>query len=226
MSHRLACLAAAAILAACSAPSRPRADDGDNGMETVPTAEPRPVEPPAPGTPNGLAQDRTPVAEAPFTATSAQGAADVVQTYYALLEEGRYAEARRLWSGAGQASGMSEAAFAASFERYAGYHAQIGAPGAIEGAAGSLYVEVPIVLSGQSTDGAPFNRQAKVTLRRINDVPGSSAGERRWHIHRIEEAPAAPPADRPPALNRRGPDRWSRGTGAAGKRLPTPPAGG
>jgi hypothetical protein len=190
MSHRLACLAAAAILAACSAPSRPRADDVDNGMESVPTAEPQPVEPPAPGSPGGLAGDRTPVAEAPFTATSAQGAANVVQTYYALLEEGRHADARRLWSGAGEASGMSEAAFAASFERYADYHAQIAAPGAIEGAAGSLYVEVPVVLYGRLKGGAAFSRKAKVTLRRINDVPGSSADDRRWHIRTIEEAPA------------------------------------
>ncbi|MEA3063591.1 MAG: hypothetical protein QOJ27_19 [Sphingomonadales bacterium] len=190
MSDRLACLAAAAILAACSAPSRPSADDVDNGMETVPAAEPRPAEPPAPGPRGGLAEDRTPVAEPPFTATSAQGAANIVQTYYALLEEGRPAEARRLWSGAGEASGMSEAAFAASFGRYGEYRARIGAPGAIEGAAGSLYVEVPVELYGRLKSGELFRRKATVTLRRINDVPGSSAEDRRWHIRTIEEAAA------------------------------------
>jgi hypothetical protein len=153
----------------------------------------RPAEPPAPGRPGGLADDRKPIAEAPFAATGAQGAAAVVQAYYALVEAGRYAAARRLW-GDGAASGLSEKAFAAGFARYRDYHAQIGAPGAVEGAAGSLYVEVPVVLYGRTPDGA-FTRKAKVTLRRVNDVPGSTAEDRRWHIRTVEEeaAGAAPP---------------------------------
>src|SRR6185312_11985810 len=101
-----------------------------------------PVEPAPPGTPGGLPDDRTPVSEAPFSETSAQGAANVLQTYYALIEAHHYREAWRLWGDGGRASGMSAAGFAASFERYANYRAQIGAPGRIEGAAGSLYVEV------------------------------------------------------------------------------------
>ena len=38
---------------------------------------------------------------------------------------------------------MTAEAFAARFARYDSYHANIGAPGRIEGAAGSLYVAVP-----------------------------------------------------------------------------------
>src|SRR5690349_3750953 len=66
-----------------------------------------PVEPPAPGTPDGLPDDRTPVSEAPFTKTSAQGAAQVVQTYFALIESGKYRQARNLWSDDGRSSGMA-----------------------------------------------------------------------------------------------------------------------
>ena len=145
-------------------------------------AEPAPLDPPAPGEPGGLADDRTPVSEAPFSETSAQGAANVVQTYYALLEEGKYGEAWRLWSGQGEASGMSEADFAASFGRYREYHAQVGAPGRIEGAAGSLYVEVPVQVYGRLANGEPFNMLGPVRLRRVNDVPGSTPEQRRWHI--------------------------------------------
>src|SRR5690606_23385959 len=97
-----------------------------------------PVEPPAPGTPGGLPDDRTPVSEAPFTADSAQGAANVVQTYFALIGERKFAEAYRLWGEGGAASGQSEADFVRSFAAYQSYNAQIGAPGQIEGAAGSL----------------------------------------------------------------------------------------
>jgi hypothetical protein len=179
MSGRTFCLALALALAACSepAPEQPEAADRTGNAE-----------PPAPGTPGGLPDDRRPVAEGPFAETGAQGAANVVQTYYALLEQGRHGEARRLWSGAGEASGLGEAAFAASFAAFAEYHAQIGAPGAIEGAAGSLYVEVPIVLYGRLKSGEAYSRKAAATLRRVNDVPGSSADDRRWHIHRIAEA--------------------------------------
>jgi hypothetical protein len=144
------------------------------------------VEPPAPGTPGGLPDDRTPLAEGPIAPNSAQGAAQVVQTYYALIETGRYAQAWRLWGDGGKASGRSEEAFAMGFGPYASYHAQTGAPGAIEGAAGSLYVEVPVVIYGARRDGRPLHQSGKATLRRVNDVPGSTAEQRRWHIAGIE----------------------------------------
>ena len=59
-----------------------------------------PVEPLPPGSPGALPDDRTPVSEAPFTPESAQGAAQVVQTYFALLEGGRAADGRPSWSDA------------------------------------------------------------------------------------------------------------------------------
>jgi hypothetical protein len=141
-----------------------------------------PVEPPAPGTPGALPDDGTPISEAPFAPTSAQGAANVVQTYYALLGQKKYAEARSLWAGGGEASGMSASAFAASFDKYARYDAQVGAPGRIEGAAGSSYVEVPVVIYGRLKSGEAVHMNGPVTLRRVNDVPGSTAEQRRWHI--------------------------------------------
>jgi hypothetical protein len=188
MDRRFPCLAAAA-LAACSAPPAAKGDEAAKDAGAAAAAPARSVEPPAPGSPGGLPDDRTPVLEAPFAATSAQGAADVVQTYYALLEAGRRGEARRSWRGGGDSSGSGEAEFAAGFAAYSEYHAQVGAPGAIEGAAGSLYVEVPVVVYGRRKGGGPFHRRATVTLRRVNDVPGSSAEDRKWHIHKIAEAP-------------------------------------
>jgi hypothetical protein len=129
------------------------------------------------------------VSEAPFAETSAQGAANVLQTYYALIEAHRYRDAWLLWANGGRASGMSAAAFAASFGGYAEYHAQIGAPGRIEGAAGSLYVEVPVALYGRLRSGQAFHLAGPATLRRVNDVPGSTAAQRRWHIAEIAIRP-------------------------------------
>lgn len=147
------------------------------------------VEPPAPGSPGGLPDDRTPVSEAPFAPTSGQGAADVVQTYYAHIGQKAYGEAWKLWSDGGRASNQTQEAFAASFGRYAAYDAQIGAPGVIEGAAGSLYVEVPVVTYGRMMNGAELHQSGKATLRRVNDVDGSTAEQRLWRIARIELTP-------------------------------------
>lgn len=190
-----------AVLAACSAPAPSNRNEASApGSEatpapteqpapsptaspaTAPTPTPTPAEPPAPGTPGGLPDDRTPVSEAPFATTSAQGAAQVVQTYFALIESGKYRRAWALWSDGGKASDITPQAFAASFDKYAEYHAQIGAPGSIEGAAGSLYVDVPVVIYGRLKTGAAFHRKGKVTLRRCNNVPGCTAEQREWRI--------------------------------------------
>jgi hypothetical protein len=148
-----------------------------------------PVSPPAPGTPGGLPDDRTPLSEAPAGPKSPQAAGDVVQTYFALIEAGKYGDAWRLWSEGGKASQRTEAQFAADFERYASYHAQVGAPGQPEGAAGSVYVQVPVVIYGRFKAGNELHQSGTVTLRRVNDVPGSTEEQRRWHISRIELSP-------------------------------------
>lgn len=63
-----------------------KAADAERGAGNT-AAEPAPLDPPAPGAPGGLPDDRTPVSEASFAPDSAQGAANVVQTYYALIGE-------------------------------------------------------------------------------------------------------------------------------------------
>jgi len=160
--------------AAGPAPAAAAAANGSQPASAVATAPP---------------DDRTPVSEAPFTETSAQGAANVVQTYYALLEAGRAAEAFSLWSGGGESSGLSATAFAERRRRYRDYHAEVFAPGAIEGAAGSLYVDVPVRSYGHDAEGRAFSLRGTVTLRRVNDVPGSTAEQRRWHLYRSDVEP-------------------------------------
>lgn len=140
-----------------------------------------PLNPPAPGEPGGLPDDRTPVSEAPFTPESAQGAANVLQTYYALIEQGEYDKAFALREPGAGAASMEE--FAASFGQYAEYHAHIGAPSDISGAAGSLYVEVPVQTYGRLKGGKPFSSAGTVTLRRSNNIPGSTPAQRRWRIY-------------------------------------------
>jgi len=43
-----------------------------------------------------------------------------------------------------------------------------------------------VVFYGQSKAGKDLRLPAEVTLRRVNDVDGSTEAQRRWHIERIE----------------------------------------
>lgn len=148
-----------------------------------------PVTPPEPGTPGGLPKGGV-VSEEKFTPDSAQGAGDVVQTYYALLGEGRYREAYALWDDDGRASGMSADAFVASFVRYSEYHAQVGAPGRVDAGAGQRYVTVPVVIYGRLKAGAaPYHASGTVTLHRVGDIDGASDAQRRWHLRDLALKP-------------------------------------
>lgn len=152
---------------------------------------PAPLNPPAPGEPGGLADDRRPMSEAPFTPQSAQGAAQVVQTYYALLGEGKIARAWALWAPHGGAAPANADALAASFADYAEYHANVGAPGAIDAGAGQRYVSVPVQVYGRmKSDGKPFSMLGEVVLHRTGDVDGATMAQRTWHIASIALTPA------------------------------------
>lgn len=143
---------------------------------------------PEPGTSGGLPDDRTPLSEpkGPIDPKSAEAAGQVVQHYGALIEQKRWNEAEALSGNAATAKSMT-----AELKTYSEAHLQIGKPADMEGAAGSIYITVPIVLYGKESDGADFHRRGEVILRRVNDVPGSTEAQRRWHIERIDWKKAA-----------------------------------
>jgi hypothetical protein len=143
-----------------------------------------PLSPPEPGEPGGLPDDRTPVSEGPFTPGSAQGAANVVQIYFALLEAGKHAEAFELR----QRGSVDARTFTSGFEKYREYHARIGAPGRIESAAESLFVELPVQIYGRLADGTEFNKAGQVRLKRADDIDGATADQLAWRITSSEPA--------------------------------------
>lgn len=140
---------------------------------------------PQPGTPGGLPDDRTPLAEpkGPIDPKSAEAAGQVVQHYAALIEQGRWTESWKLWSNPASAK-----QFDRSWRNDSEVHMEIGKPGEAEGAAGSIYTTVPVIFYGKTKSGGSFRRGADVILRRVNDVPGSTEAQRRWHIERIDWA--------------------------------------
>ncbi|HUD92615.1 hypothetical protein [Sphingobium sp.] len=166
----------------------------ENNVRAEAMALMEPLNPPPPGTPGGLPVDPAPIAEGAIEPDSAQGAAQVVQGYYGLLEEKRFEDAQDLWNQEGAIGAQDDAHFEARFRGFSEIHAHIGAPSDPEGAAGSEYVVVPVQVYGRiAANGKPFYTLRQVTLRRINDVPGATEEQKRWHIEAIG-AYVPPPA--------------------------------
>lgn len=116
-----------AALAACDGREESALDNLANGANVVQvqnsfTAEAQsvlePLVPPRPGTPGGLPASREPLEEGTVTPNSAQGAAQVVQGYYGLLEEKRFSDAQDLWPDRSAIGSQDDAAFAARFRGF------------------------------------------------------------------------------------------------------------
>jgi len=163
--QRTAIAISAALLAACNQQAR---------QNQAPSNAPEPAAPSkeaatAPAKPAQLSEPKGPI-----DPKSVEAAGQIVQSFGALIEQHRLAEAAKLWG---------NSAAATTFVRGLPHdvHLEIGDLGETEGAAGSIYTTMPVTFYGDK-----YRRKADVILRRVNDVPGSTEAQRRWHIERIE----------------------------------------
>ncbi len=89
---------------------------------------------------------------------------------------GQWDAAYLYWGERGGASGMNLAQFRARWGKLGTPELEL-REGQAEGAAGSLYYTAPVtIISG------PRRIEGEVVLKRVNDVPGASAEQLRWHI--------------------------------------------
>lgn len=163
-------IAAVAALGACNQARQPPPPRAEHPASAVNDEVP-PIPPPGTGP-----DAKTPLGEPdhPIDPKSPQAARRVVQQFGALIEQNRLDEAAKLWSSA-------EAAAAFTSKLHGPTHLEIGELGEAEGAAGSLYISVAAVFTGDA-----LRRRATIILRRVNDVPGSTEEQRHWHIERID----------------------------------------
>ena len=119
------------------------------------------------------------------SASDAQEAAGVVRRYYEAIHAGDFRRAYALWGEGGAASGQTFEAFAAGFARTARVEAEVGEPGRVEGAAGSRYVEVPVVIRAVTDAGEKQRFEGTYTLRRTV-VDGATPEQRRWHLYKAD----------------------------------------
>lgn len=106
----------------------------------------------------------------------------VVQRYYAAIDRGDYAVAYRLWDRGGQASGQSLAGFTRGFARTRRTCVRTGAPTDGDGAAGSVFVTIPVRVDAVLKNGARQHFAGSYVLRRVNDVDGATPQQLRWHL--------------------------------------------
>jgi hypothetical protein len=118
------------------------------------------------------------IAALALVAATPAGAHDVVVRYYRLIEARDYPAAYRLWDRGGAASGKAEAAFARGFAHTRHVAAQIGAPGRVEGAAGSTYAFVTVDVRATLDDGTRQHFVGRYVVRRSN-----VAADGRWRLY-------------------------------------------
>ncbi|RXZ65329.1 hypothetical protein [Pelagerythrobacter rhizovicinus] len=180
-----ALLAALALaLAACDR-ANGDADPQANDM-TVPEAPAPPTAAEAP--PQGVAADRSPVADTgatlvPQAEKGEPGARKVLLDFARAIEFEDFDRAYAILGDAARES-MTYEEFRAIFDGMD--EITVATPmGRMEGGAGSLYYEVPTTITAK--DGASL--RGAIVLRRVNDVPGATAEQLRWHIESFTVEP-------------------------------------
>lgn len=174
---------AATALAACDAP----ADTWDSAPETPPAD--RAAAPPIPSAPpenvaNDGYPDLTPPKLDPEAEKGEKGARNVLLSFARAIELEEFDQAYGLF-GESAKERMTRAEFAALFDGFG--KITVAVPGGqMEGAAGSLYYNVPSTATG--TSGKEL--AGTIVLRRVNDVPGATAEQLRWHVESVDLQPA------------------------------------
>lgn len=169
-----AALAATLATAGCDRDA-PQPSPSEAAPPPVPAATALPAPEPAP-LPSARAGSKAPSKLDTAALDDRQHPDRLLRYYAAALAARDWAAAAKAW---GAGSGVTAKTLKASYDRAEAPVLEVG-KGVQEGAAGSLYYEAPVSLRFGS--GAP--ERGSLVLRRVNDVPGASAEQLRWHIER------------------------------------------
>jgi hypothetical protein len=168
-------------------PTPTGASGGVTGMPDRPG--PGPVGPPVAEQPevpvdeNGtpLLPEAAPVDAQTAAEPTPEDAVAVIRDYYDAINSGDFVRAYGLWSDGGRSSGQSAPQFAAGFADITGVSVEIQSPGAVDAAAGSRYIEVPVAITTTRRDGSQHRLTGTYTLRRAV-VDGATPEQRQWRI--------------------------------------------
>lgn len=188
-----AALAPALLLLACHQQAESPANDiapvpdvaspVSNGVAPVPAAPPATNAP----APTNAVDDGKPDLTPPKLTADAErgetGARNVLLSFARAIELKEFGQAWALLSPADQKK-WPKPKFAAMFADLG--KITVAAPtGTMEGAAGSSYYTAPVTITANDKDGRPARIEGEAVLRRVNDVPGATAAQLRWHFERL-----------------------------------------
>ena len=107
---------------------------------------------------------------------------ELLRAYYGAIDRRDWKAAYRAWGQDGAASGQSYDEFKATLEETKATVMEIIGPERTEGAAGSIYATLPVVVRVDLKDGTRHNYAGQYVVKRVNDVPGATPEQLRWHI--------------------------------------------
>ena len=120
-------------------------------------------------------------AHAQSVASTEQDAVQLIRNYYRWINQKKYAGAFGIWEkreDGNAANGQSFEKFENGFSETASVSVEIGELGEIEGAAGSNYIEIPVVISAMTKSGQAQKFAGTYTMRSSN-----MADDKSWYIY-------------------------------------------
>lgn len=177
----------ALMLAGCDRTADPAAEKRDlapTSSDPAPLPDaPQPGEPAATSAPAPAAPDLTPPKLVPEAERGETGARSLLLSFARAIELKEFGQAWSLLSPADRRA-LPRDRFAAQFADLG--EITVAVPtGSMEGAAGSLIYTAPITITADDRDGRPIRYEGEVVLRRVNDVPGATPAQLRWHFQTL-----------------------------------------
>ena len=120
-------------------------------------------------------------AHAQSVASTEQDAVQLIRNYYRWINQQKYAGAFGIWEkreDGNAANGQSFEKFESGYSDTASVSVEIGEPGEIEGAAGSNYIEIPVIISAMTKSGHAQKFAGTYTMRSSN-----VADDKSWYIY-------------------------------------------
>ena len=185
-------LAPAFLLFACQQQAAPPANDAAPVTDAVAPATKGAVPEAALPTTNEIAstdaaddgkRDLAPPKLTPEAERGETGARNVLLSFSRAIELREFGQAWDLLSPADQKK-WPRPKFAAMFADLGKITVAV-PTGTMEGAAGSSYYTAPVTITATDKDGRPVRIEGEAVLRRVNDVPGATAAQLRWHFERL-----------------------------------------
>lgn len=137
---------------------------------------------------SSIVSDPILVSEAPAQSVASttpiqQVAVKAIRDYYDAISNQDYQQAYSAWDRNGAASQQSFEQFKQGFINTSSVTVEVWAPGRLDGAAGSSYIEVPVMVSATTTTGTSQQFRGSYILRRVNGISGSAPDQCGWHLY-------------------------------------------